>query len=215
MAKRLFDMAVAAAALVLLVPVLAAAAVAVAFSSPGPVLFRQTRVGRGGERFTLLKFRSMRMAPGASITVAGDRRVTRVGEFLRRYKLDELPQLWNVLLGDMSLVGPRPEVERYVDLKAPLWRAVLAVRPGITDPASLVYRNEEQVLAAQSDPHRYYVEVLLPRKLELSAGYAASRTLATDLKILFLTAVASAAPSALDASRLERQFAPAPSPRIS
>ena len=139
----------------------------------GPVFFRQTRVGRNGRFFQLLKFRSMRVnSPGTSITAATDTRITRVGRVLRHYKLDELPQLWNVLTRDMSLIGPRPEVPEYVDLNDSTWRDVLGFRPGITDLASLIYRDEEQVLARGSnDLDRYYREVILPEKLSLNLQY--------------------------------------------
>ena len=152
-----------------------------------PVLFRQRRVGRHGEPFTILKFRSMRMRRGGpEITSSGDGRVTRTGRFLRRYKLDELPQLWNVVRGDMSLIGPRPELPRYVD-PLPAWRAVHRVRPGITDLATLVYRDEERVLAGFPDPERGYRETVLPAKLALNLEYLQRRSPSRDLKLLALT----------------------------
>ncbi|MBK7721445.1 MAG: sugar transferase [Austwickia sp.] len=192
MIKRLLDILIAAVGLVGSAPVQAAIAVAVKADTPGPVLFRQVRVGRYGRPFEILKFRTMAAgSSGAAITPSGDRRVTRVGAVLRRTKLDELPQLWNVLVGQMSLVGPRPEVPQYVEL----WPArrreiILSVRPGITDPASIEFRDEGALLAAQPDPERYYREVLLPRKTQLYAEYVASATTRGDLAIIGRTLAA-------------------------
>lgn len=186
--KRLFDIAAAGLGLLLLWPVLLAAAVWVKLDSPGPVLFRQTRVGRFGVPFTIHKFRTMRVAPGAAITVGADPRITRAGHRLRQTKLDELPQLWDVLRGTMSLVGPRPELPKYVELyPADLRERVLSVRPGITDPASLAFSHEAELLAAAADPEREYREVILPAKLRLSADYAARASLATDLRLIVAT----------------------------
>lgn len=186
--KRAFDVLAAALGLLLLSPVLLAAAVWVKLDSPGPVLFRQTRVGRFGVPFTIHKFRTMRVEPGAAITVGADPRITRSGQVLRQSKLDELPQLWDVLRGAMSLVGPRPELPHYVDLyPADLRAQVLAVRPGITDPASLAFSHEAELLAAAADPEREYREVILPAKLRLSADYAARASLATDLRLILAT----------------------------
>lgn len=183
--KRGFDIVCAALGLVLLAPTLLFAAVWVRLDSPGPVLFRQTRVGRFGVPFTIHKFRTMRVEPGAAITVGEDPRITRSGRFLRQTKLDELPQLWDVLRGVMSLVGPRPELPHYVALyPADLRERVLAVRPGITDPASLAFSHEAELLAAAADPEREYREVILPAKLRLSADYAATASLATDLRLI-------------------------------
>lgn len=185
MAKRLFDVIAAALGLLLLSPLLLAAAVWVWLDSPGPVLFRQRRVGRFGVPFTIHKFRTMRVEPGAAITVGEDPRITRSGRVLRQTKLDELPQLWDVLRGAMSLVGPRPELPRYVELyPEALKHVVLAVRPGITDPASLAYSHEADLLAAAADPEREYRDVILPAKLRLSADYAARASLASDLKLI-------------------------------
>ena len=184
-AKRLFDIVAAALGLLLLAPLLLLVALWVRLDSPGPVLFRQTRVGRFGEPFVIHKFRTMRVQPGAAITVGEDPRITRSGRLLRQAKLDELPQLWDVLRGAMSLVGPRPELPRYVELyPEPLKRAVLAVRPGITDPASLAYSHEAELLAVAADPEREYREVILPAKLRLSADYAAHASLVSDLKLI-------------------------------
>jgi lipopolysaccharide/colanic/teichoic acid biosynthesis glycosyltransferase len=186
--KRLFDMFCAALGLLVLAPLLLLAAVWIKLDSPGPVLFRQTRVGRLGVPFTIHKFRTMRVAPGAAITVGADPRITRSGHFLRQTKLDELPQLWDVLRGAMSLVGPRPELARYVELyPAELRERVLAVRPGITDPASLAFSHEAEMLAAAQDAEREYREVVMPAKLKLSAEYAASASLMTDLRLILAT----------------------------
>jgi lipopolysaccharide/colanic/teichoic acid biosynthesis glycosyltransferase len=188
LSKRLFDIVCAAGGLVLLSPLLLLAAVWIKLDSPGPALFRQTRVGRFGAPFTIHKFRTMRVEPGAAITVGADPRITRSGQLLRQTKLDELPQLWDVLRGAMSLVGPRPELPHYVALyPADLRERVLAVRPGITDPASLAFSHEAELLAAAADPEREYREVILPAKLKLSADYAATASLATDLRLIFAT----------------------------
>ena len=177
--------------LLLLSPLLLAVALAVRLDSPGPVLFRQERVGRFGRIFRIHKFRSMGVgAPvlGQAITVGADPRITRVGHLLRHYRLDELPQLIDVLTGDMSLVGPRPEVPRYVaQYPQPLRSRVLSVRPGITDPAALEFIDEAALLARASDPEREYIEVILPRKLARQAEYAEGATLATDLAIIART----------------------------
>lgn len=188
MSKRLFDAICAALGLLALAPLLLLTALWIRLDSPGPVLFRQTRVGRHGQPFTIHKFRTMRTAPGAALTVGADPRITRAGRWLRATKLDELPQLWDVLRGAMSLVGPRPELPRYVALyPAELRERVLAVRPGITDPASLAFSHEAELLAAAADPEREYVEVVLPAKLKLSADYAARASLATDLRLILAT----------------------------
>ncbi len=191
MAKRLFDFTVAALALALLWPLLAAVALCVRLDSPGPVMFRQERVGRFGRVFRIHKFRTMVVdapALGLPLTVGDDARITRVGRWLRRTKLDELPQLVDVLWGDMSLVGPRPEVPRWVaHYPLTLRDTVLSVRPGITDPSSLDFINEVELLARAADPEREYIEVILPRKLQAAADYAAHATLWTDLCVLLRT----------------------------
>jgi lipopolysaccharide/colanic/teichoic acid biosynthesis glycosyltransferase len=185
MAKRLFDLIGSALALVLLAPLLVVVAIVVKLDSPGPVFFRQERVGRHGRVFRIHKFRTMAAgAPGPQITVGADPRITRAGAMLRHYRLDELPQFIDVLRGDMSLVGPRPEVPRYVAYHDELWKKVLAVRPGITDPASLEFVDEGELLARAADPEREYVEVILPRKLQRAADYAARATLWSDLGVL-------------------------------
>lgn len=188
MAKRLFDLLGATVALGLLAPLLVLVALAVRLDSPGPVFFRQERVGRGGVPFRIHKFRTMRVdapALGPQVTVGRDVRITRVGHLLRHYRIDELPQFIDVLLGRMSLVGPRPEVPRFVaHYPAALKAQVLAVRPGITDPASLAHIDEAGLLAAASDPEREYIDHILPRKLALQAEYAARATLWSDLAVL-------------------------------
>lgn len=189
MAKRIFDLCIAAAALLLLAPLLLAVALVVRLDSPGPVLFRQQRVGRHGVPFRIHKFRTMREgAAGLPLTVGTDPRITRSGAWLRRTRIDELPQLFDVLQGTMSLVGPRPEVPKYVALyPAALRERVLAVRPGITDPASLVFIDEAALLAAADDPEREYVERILPIKLQYAAAYAERATLASDMALLWRT----------------------------
>jgi len=188
MAKRVFDLMGAAVALVLLAPLLAAIALWIKLDSPGPVLFRQQRVGRHGRPFAIRKFRTMvadAARRGPQLTIGDDPRITRAGAFLRRAKLDELPQLIDVLAGHMSLVGPRPEVPSYVaQYPAELRDKVLAVRPGITDPVSLEFADESELLARAADPEREYVEVLLPKKLRAAAAYAEHANLATDLRVI-------------------------------
>jgi lipopolysaccharide/colanic/teichoic acid biosynthesis glycosyltransferase len=188
--KRMLDVAAAAFLLVLLAPLLLLVAVCVRLGSAGPVLFRQQRGGRGGRLFTMLKFRTMAVDPNAErkgFEPGSAKRVTRLGGILRKTKIDELPQLINVLRGDMSLVGPRPEVPTYLALYPERWTRILAVRPGVTDPASIRYRNEEELLAAANDPEREYREVILPRKLDLYEEYARAITLWWDVKILAAT----------------------------
>jgi len=189
MAKRAFDIVVAGLCLVLLSPLLVALGLWVRLDSPGPALFRQERVGRFGRTFRIHKFRTMvDGAPGPQITVGADARITRAGAWLRARKLDELPQLIDVLAGDMSLVGPRPEVPRYVALYPDALREkVLSVRPGITDPASLRMADESDHLAHAVDPEREYVEVLMPAKLREAAAYAERATLWSDLQVLART----------------------------
>lgn len=191
--KRATDVVVAMAALFLAAPLLVVVGLAVRFYDRGPILLRQERVGRDGRPFVLLKIRSMRRCAGKGgplVTSAGDRRVTRIGRWLRRTKIDELPQLWNVLRGEMSLVGPRPEVRRFVDLYTAEQREVLGLTPGLTDPASITYRDEEQLLARCEDPERYYVEVVMPAKIEMSLRYARNANGWTDLGVLLRTAAA-------------------------
>ena len=191
MAKRLLDLLAAAFGLVLLAPLFLLIAAAIKLDSPGPVFYRQERVGRHGLLFRIFKFRTMTVgerADAAQITVAGDGRITRVGRLLRRSKLDELAQLIDVLRGTMSLVGPRPEVPRYVAHYPPQWRErLLSVRPGITDFASVRYRDESELLARAVDPEREYIDVILPTKLRYALRYVDAPTIANDLKVLGLT----------------------------
>lgn len=188
MAKRLFDLLLSGLGLVVLALPLALVALAIKFDSPGPVFYRQVRVGRFGREFRIHKFRTMAHDPGdrgPQLTVGLDARITRVGAFLRRTKLDELAQLFDVFAGTMSLVGPRPEVPRYVALyPAELRQKVLSVRPGITDFASIEYRDESTLLARSTDPERTYREVILPTKLALQARYVDRSGLGTDLVLI-------------------------------
>jgi len=172
--KRTLDFLLAAAGLLVLSPLLLGVAVAIAWSDGWPVFFRQTRVGWRGRDFSIWKFRTMRVLPGAEqgrFDPGTAQRVTRLGQVLRRFKVDELPQLWNVVTGDMALVGPRPEVRKWVEAYPERWALVHTVRPGITDPASIEFRNEEGLLARAVDPERTYREEILPRKLELYEAY--------------------------------------------
>ena len=189
MLKRFFDCAAAGLGLLLLSPLLLAIALWIKLDSPGPVFFRQERVGRHGVPFQIHKFRSMRNgAPGLQLTVGTDPRITRAGAWLRDKRLDELPQLIDVLQGTMSLVGPRPEVPRYVAHYPPALRdAVLAVRPGITDPSSLEFLDEASLLAAAADPEREYIERILPIKLQRAADYARQASLGSDLRVVWRT----------------------------
>jgi lipopolysaccharide/colanic/teichoic acid biosynthesis glycosyltransferase len=188
--KRLFDVVAAFSGLLLLSPLLLLVSLAILVLNGFPVLFRQRRVGLGGRRFTLIKFRTMSVAPTASagtFDAASASRITRLGRLLRVTKIDELPQLWNVLAGDMSLVGPRPEVEPWVAVYPDRWARVHAIRPGITDPASIVYRDEESVLARADDWDRAYREVVLPHKLDLYEQYVRERTFLGDIGIILKT----------------------------
>lgn len=193
MTKRVFDIAISLALLCILLPVLAFVALAIKYASPGTILYKGQRVGRGGVPFCILKFRTMipnAEALGGASTPNDDPRVTNIGRVLRRYKLDELPQLFNVLKGEMSLVGPRPEVISEVELYTPAERKLLMLRPGMTDWASIRFRNEGQILAGSAEPHRTYCEKIRPAKMRLGLQYAENHSLLTDLRILFATAKA-------------------------
>lgn len=188
--KRFFDMTAALVGLVVLGPLFLIIAVLILVTMGRPVLFRQARVGRNERPFTIIKFRSMvRNADrqGPEFTTGGDARITPLGRFLRRTKLDELPQLVNILKGEMSFVGPRPEVARYVKLYNADQRRVLTVRPGLTDPASLAYHNEEEILARFTDTEKGYVEKIMPAKLELNLAYLEKAGLLRDLGLIFKT----------------------------
>ena len=189
---RIVEAAAAILGIVACSPVLALVAAGVRLTSPGPAIFRQRRVGRHGAEFTLMKFRTMRVhdAPHG-VTASGDPRVTGLGRWLRRLKVDELPELWNIARGDMSFVGPRPEVPRYVDLNDPVWREVLSARPGVTDPVTLRLIDEESVLASVSeDRERFYLDVLQPYKLAGYVEYLRQRTCISDLDVILRTALA-------------------------
>jgi lipopolysaccharide/colanic/teichoic acid biosynthesis glycosyltransferase len=197
MLRRVFDTVCAFAGLAFLVPVFAIIALAIKLDDGGPVLYFQFRVGKGFRKFRLLKFRSMysNCAEGSLLTAPHDTRVTRVGRFLRRYKLDELPQLVNVLKGEMQLVGVRPQVERFVDIFRDEYEELLQTPPGITDPASLSFRNEEQLFHESSNEEQYTAKIL-PFKLEMSLKYSRTRTFFSDLEILFRTVLGFQSPSA-------------------
>lgn len=192
-AKRAMDVALSAGALAVLWPVLLLVALAVVIDDPGPVFYRQVRVGKDGKNFRIFKFRTMVAdadKKGLAITVGKDSRITRVGAVLRKTKLDELAQLLNVLCGQMSFVGPRPEVPRYVELYTPYQRQVLLVRPGITDYASIAYRNENDLLAAADDPERMYIDEVMPAKIELNMKYLREISPVADVKLILRTIVA-------------------------
>lgn len=186
----MFDIVCSGCGLIILSPLFLIIAIWVKLDSPGPVFYKQVRVGRGNKDFKLYKFRSMRVGSDKKglITVGGrDPRVTRSGYYIRKYKLDEFPQLINVFIGDMSLVGPRPEVRKYVDLYTPEQMHVLDVRPGITDMASICYRNENEMLAKAEDPESYYRDVIMQDKLRINLDYVADHSFFGDLGLIFKT----------------------------
>ena len=188
--KRFFDVVASGIGLILLSPLFVILAIWIKCDSTGPVFYRQIRVGRNNRDFQLLKFRSMRVGSDKKglITVGGrDPRITRSGYYIRKYKLDEFPQLINVLKGDMSLVGPRPEVRKYVDMYTEEQMHVLDVRPGITDLASIRYRNENELLERVNDPDKYYVEVIMPDKLRINLEYVARHSFTFDIRLIFQT----------------------------
>lgn len=190
MLKRCFDIVCSALGLFLLCPLFIGVAIWIKLDSEGPVFYRQVRVGRKNVDFRIFKFRSMAVNSDKKglITVGGkDARVTTAGYYIRKYKIDELPQLINVFVGDMSFVGPRPEVRKYVDLYTTEQLHVLDVRPGITDAASIKYRNENDLLAAQSDPEQYYIQVVMQDKLRINLEYVASHTFIGDIKLILKT----------------------------
>lgn len=188
--KRLFDIVASGLGLIFLSPLFLIVAIWIKLDSPGPVFFRQVRVGRFNKDFRIFKFRTMRVGSdkGSQITIGGrDPRVTRAGYWLRKFKIDELPQLINVFIGDMSLVGPRPEVRRYVDLYTPEQMHVLDVRPGITDAASIKFRNESEFLKQVDDPEKHYIEVIMPMKLDLYLQYANYHSFKGDIRLILET----------------------------
>ena len=192
-AKRAMDIVLSACALAVLWPLLLLIALAIWIDDPGPVFYRQVRVGRNGKTFRIFKFRSMVMdadKKGLAITVGRDSRITRVGAVLRKTKLDELAQLLNVFLGQMSFVGPRPEVPKYVELYTPYQRQVLLVRPGITDYASIAYRNENDLLAGAPNPETMYIEQIMPDKIELNMKYLREISPLADIRLILKTIVA-------------------------
>ena len=190
--KRAFDILSCTLAVLVLFPFGLIIALCIAGGSKGGVFYRQTRVGKDNKDFKLLKFRTMRPnadQQGLLITVGADSRITRIGAFLRKYKIDELPQLLNIIKGDMSVVGPRPEVRRYVEMYDERQRRVLSVRPGLTDYASLKYISESELLAESTDPEKTYIEEIMPAKLELNLQYIKKQSFAEDLRIIFKTLV--------------------------
>lgn len=190
MLKRLFDIVASGCGLVVLSPLFIVLAIWIKLDSKGPVFYRQVRVGRGNRDFRLYKFRSMRVGADKQglITVGGrDPRITRSGYFIRKYKLDEFPQLINVFVGDMSLVGPRPEVRKYVDMYTAEQLRVLSVRPGITDLASIRYRNENELLEQAEDPDSYYEQVIMQDKLRINLEYVDNHCFVNDIKLIFMT----------------------------
>lgn len=188
--KRLFDIVASGIGLLVLSPVFLILAIWIKLDSPGPVFYRQVRVGRGNKDFRIFKFRSMRVGSdkGSLVTVGGhDPRVTRSGYFIRKFKLDEFPQLINVFVGDMSLVGPRPEVRHYVDYWTPEQMHVLDVKPGITDPASIKFRNENELMEQAEDPEKYYIEVIMQEKIKLYLEYVRNHSFWGDIALIFKT----------------------------
>lgn len=188
MIKRIFDIAASLFGLIVLSPVLIFIALLIRIRMPGPALFKQKRTGRYGKAFTIYKFRSMTLDHGGStISVKGENRITPLGGTLRKYKLDELPELWNILKGDMSFVGPRPDMPEYTDRLVGEERKILELRPGLTGPATLVYANEEELLASVEDPNKYNDEVLWPEKVRLNLEYYRERTFFGDILIILRT----------------------------
>ena len=202
---RVIEITLSVLGLIACAPLIALSGLAIAVSSPGPVIFRQERVGRGGKTFVLYKLRTMRAASdGPQVTAGDDARVTWIGRLLRKTKLDELPELWNVFKGDMSFVGPRPEVPRYVDLESPQWQLVLRVRPGITDPMTLRLRNEEALLAEiDGELEEFYTASLQPFKLKGYVDYLRSRSCLTDIKVLWRSSLVILFPRAAPAPPMQ------------
>lgn len=188
--KRLFDIIASGMGLLILSPILIVVAIWIKLDSPGPIFYRQVRVGRNNKDFQIFKFRSMRVGSdkGSLVTIGGrDPRITKSGYFIRKFKIDELPQLINVFIGDMSLVGPRPEVRHYVNYWTAEQMHVLDVRPGITDPASIRFRNENELLEKVEDPEKYYIEVVMQKKLKLYLDYVKNQSFFYDIKLIFQT----------------------------
>ncbi len=187
--KRLFDFLFAFIFLLLLLPLFLVLIIAISLGSKGGAFFSQDRVGKNEKIFTLYKFRSMRQTSNdkLQLTVEGDNRITGIGKFIRKTKLDELPQLWNILIGDMSFIGPRPEVPKYVKRYNSEQKKVLSVRPGLSDPASLAFMNEAELLAQSKDPESYYINDIMPKKLQMNLDYIQNRTLLSDFGMIFKT----------------------------
>ncbi|MBW4827966.1 MAG: sugar transferase [Clostridiaceae bacterium] len=190
MLKRIFDFTCSLIGLIILSPFFLIIAIVIKVDSKGPVFFKQKRIGKNGNPFEIYKFRTMVVdaeSLGKQITVGEDPRITRVGSFLRKYKLDEFPQLINVLIGDMSLVGPRPEVPRYVEIYNDVQRKVLLVKPGITDYASIEFRNENDILGKSNNPEEEYIKTIMPTKLDLNLKYIDEMSFSHDIKLIFKT----------------------------
>ena len=189
MLKRIFDITLSLFGLIILLPFMLIIAILIKIDSKGSIFFKQIRVTKGGREFKILKYRTMRVGSDkySQITVGKDKRITEMGSFLRKYKLDEIPQLINVLVGDMSLVGPRPEVPKYVNLYTEEQKEILKVRAGITDYASIEFSNENDLLASEENPEKAYIEKVMPKKIELNKKYLSEISVLTDIKIILLT----------------------------
>ena len=189
MLKRIFDITLSLFGLIILLPFMLIIAILIKIDSKGPVFFKQIRVTKNGKEFKIFKYRTMKVGSDkySQITVGKDGRITKLGSFLRKYKLDEIPQLINVLIGDMSLVGPRPEVPKYVALYTDEQKEILKVRAGITDYASIEFSNENDILANETDPEKAYIEKIMPKKIELNKKYLSEISILTDIKIILLT----------------------------
>ena len=189
MLKRIFDITLSLFGLIILLPFMLIIAILIKIDSKGPVFFKQIRVTKNGKEFKIFKYRTMRVGSDkySQITVGKDGRITKIGSFLRKYKLDEIPQLLNVLIGDMSLVGPRPEVPKYVALYTDEQKEILKVRAGITDYASIEFSDENDLLASEEEPEKAYIEKIMPKKIELNKKYLSEISILTDIKIILLT----------------------------
>ena len=189
MLKRIFDITLSLFGLIILLPFMLIIAILIKIDSKGPVFFKQIRVTKNGKEFKIFKYRTMKVGSDkySQITVGKDDRITKIGSFLRKYKLDEIPQLINVLIGDMSLVGPRPEVPKYVALYTDEQKEILKVRAGITDYASIEFSDENDLLASEEDPEKAYIEKVMSRKIELNKKYLSEISILTDIKIILLT----------------------------
>ena len=189
MLKRIFDITLSLFGLIILLPFMLIIAILIKFDSKGTVFFKQIRITKGGKEFKIFKYRTMKAGSDkySQITVGKDERITKIGSFLRKYKLDEIPQLINVLIGDMSLVGPRPEVPKYVALYTDEQKEILKVKAGITDYASIEFSDENDLLASEEDPEKEYIEKIIPKKIELNTKYLSEISVLTDIRIILLT----------------------------